>query len=150
MVNKMAENYTTHDMSQVLEAVFRKRQATLLYHDDTEMEVEISAFDLLDLFMEGNYGKYNFDNIAISLSRRALENKPNKDILQKSRLNSLQVPGKLQVKAVNDLLKVMRAYQLIDCDKDNYFYVTDEGKQVTNEAIIALDEANKPKQEVDH
>lgn len=145
----MADNHTKHDMSQILEAVFRKRQATLLYHDDTEMEVEFSAFDLLELFMEGNYGKYNYENIDISLSRRALENKPDKDVLLKSRLNSAPVPGKLNVKAVNDLLKVMRAYQLIDCDKDNYFYVTDEGKMVTNEAIIALDEANKPKQEAD-
>lgn len=141
MIVKMADNYTKHDMSQILEAVFMERQATMLYEGVKEIEVKYSAFDLLKFFMETNYCKYNFSNIVYVLSRAALLNKPDKDTLMSIRLREGVTPGVLKNQAVLELLNVMRAYQLIDCDQNYFYYVTDEGRRVTNEAIIAKDQA---------
>ena len=145
----MTDNSVNHDMSVILESVLRKRQTKLtLYPYELEIEIEYNAFDLLELFIESNYGTYNFDDIVLELSKKELLNKPDKDTLLLSRLKYNNVIGILNIQDVQELLTLMMAYQLIESDNNHFYHVTDKGKVVTNEAIIAKDVAKRPQQEV--
>lgn len=136
----MTINNNEHQgVSQVLEAVLRERQARLSTQNGSVTEVNYSALDLLRLFMESNYGKSDFVTIAAALSRRALENKPDKEFYWRYATVVNAVPGMIDKNAVQELVNVLRAYKLIDCGQDGLFYVTEEGKKVTDEAIILLD-----------
>lgn len=144
----MTDNSVNHDMPEILESVLRERQAKLMYRGVPEIDVNYSAFDLLECFMENNYGTYNFPTIVMGLSRKVLLNKPDKNALLISRLYLNTNPETLNDQAVQELLNLMMAYQLIECDEHYFYHVTDKGKMVTNEAIIAKDAAKRPQQEV--
>lgn len=132
-----AENYK--DSTQVMEAVLRHRTAKLVTSNGSVTDVNYQALDLMKLFMEGNYGKSDMEPIAVALSRRALENKPDKEMYWKCATVMNAVPGMIEKKEIQEIVNVLRAYKLIDCDKDGMLCVTEEGKKVTEEAIIMAD-----------
>ena len=129
-----------HGVSDELESVLRIRKAKLSNSNGSATEVDYSALDLLKLFMESNYGKNDFISIATALSRVAIDNKSDKDAYWKIATVRNAVPGMLDKNAVQELVNVLRAYKLIDCDKAGMLFVTDKGKEITDQAIILLDQ----------
>lgn len=133
-------------LSQVLEAVLRERKTKLTSSNGSVTEVYYSALDLLRLFLESNYGKGDFVVISTALSKVAIENKPDKDTYWKYATVANAVPGMMDMKAIQELVNVLRAYKLIDCGQNGLFFVTEEGKKITSEAIIIVDAAKVRKE----
>ncbi|MBO6242306.1 MAG: hypothetical protein J6O61_15995 [Butyrivibrio sp.] len=137
----MMVNENEHQgVSRILEAVLRERKAKLSNPNGSVIEVNYSALDLLKLFMESNYGKSDFIGIAAEMSKRALENKTDKDMYWRYATLVNAAPGMLEKNAVQELVNLLRAYELIDCGQDGLFFVTEEGKNVVNKAIILMDQ----------
>ncbi len=130
------------DTSRKIEVVLRERKANLWTINKSCTDVNYRGIDLLELFLENNYEKSDKETITIALSKRALENKADKEMYWKYDLVANDVPGRIEEREIRELLNILRAYKLIDCDKEGRFFVTEKGKKITDEAIIALDTAN--------
>lgn len=136
-------NAYNSDASQVMEAIVRARKAKLNINGSST-NVTYTALDILKLFMESNFCKTNRFAIRAALSRRALESIANDDnalYWKIIKVTSL-LPGLIEDKEVREILCILRAHKIIDCDEAGDFFVTEYGKEMTNNAIIAMDSAN--------
>lgn len=139
-IEKEKVNSRAH--SQLMEALLRERKAKLRNANGSVTDVYYKALDLLQLFMESNYGKKDVADIAEALSIRALENKTEKDTYWKYATVANAIPGMIDKKSIQELVNILRAYKMIDCDREGKFYVTEDGRKATSEGIILLDMSN--------
>ena len=140
-------NMSIHDrdndrIDKMVEALLICRTAKLSSSNGIVKEVTYNALDLLLVFMESNYQKEELVSLVEKLSRKVLEKMPQKDVYWRYALVTNEVPGMIKKQDAQELINVLRAYGMIDCDRDGMIYVTEKGKDAMNRAIIIQDEAN--------
>lgn len=138
-IDVVNEEVDSRAYSQLMEALLRERKAKLISANGSATDVYYKALDLLQLFMESNYGKSDVAGIAKALSERALENKPEKDTYWRYATVANATPGMIDKKSIQELVNILRAYKMIDCDREGKFYVTEDGKKAACEGTILLD-----------
>lgn len=124
---------------QAMEALLRERNARLMDQNGSVTDVPYKALDLLQMFMESNYGQGDCDGISAALSRKVLENKPEKEMCWKYATVANAIPGNIEKTKIQELVNVLRAYEFIDCDKAGFFFVTERGRKAADDGLIALD-----------
>ena len=62
---------------QALEAVLKERQAEFIDLNGSVTDVSYNGLDLLNIFMQINFGKIDFNTIHLVLSKMSIENNNN-------------------------------------------------------------------------
>lgn len=144
-----SDNNKVNDSSdKLVEALLICRMAKLTTPNDSVVEVPYNALDLLVVFMESNYHKEELVSLVEKLSRKVLEKMPQKDIYWRYALTINAVPAMMDKQDAQELINVLRAYEMIDCDRDGLIYVTEKGKNAMNRAIIVQDEAKRKRRSI--
>ena len=127
---------------QALEAVLKERQAEFIDLNGSVTDVSYNGLDLLNIFMQINFGKIDFNTIHLVLSKMSIENKKNKNFIWKYKVKTNVVPGLIKEDEVWKLVYILCAHNLIERDESGLFRGTSEGKEVRKEAIKWLDSEN--------
>ncbi len=122
-----------------IKAILKKRKTKILTPGGAKIDVTFCALDLLNIIKDIKYCEIHFDTLSNELSRMLINKLPNKNIYwDYASYNNCDV-GRVNIIDLNEVLRIMSACMVIDSHKNGYYFVTEEGKNIINKAIIESD-----------